>query len=469
MGGSSARLTRRGWLAAFAIGIAALTTGAVPADAAEAPIRIVINQSPWLDGFAKIVQAYEKDTGNKVALDVNPYAGSLEKQRNAVRSASSDFDILIINGILYAEMYHGGFLTPLNDIDPNFKLDPQVYTFDDTLWFDPAKKTVNRATGKLMTVPVNPNITMMFYRKDLYAENKLKVPETWEELLANAKALNKPPAIWGITQRAARATIAVSWDYWPYLLSFGGSLFRDEKRGDFTVTFNSPEAKKALDMYIKLAREAGPKNTASLDQSDLIQYITTGRSAHAVLPVAAQAQMEDPNKSIVTGKIGYAGRAARAGPEVGAGARPLARRHSEEHRRRQEARRDRLPRLVPEAADPNPLCRTRRHTGQRRRLPVRFRQEARERLYGGARRGPAARQADVDHSRGSRIPPDPGSRPQPRRRRRDHPGTGAQLHGEGHRGDRRQGRLQDRAPARPRRMNARSVPSERSSTAHALK
>ena len=47
-------------------------------------------------------------------------------------------------------MYHGGFLTPLNDIDANFKLDPQIYTFDDTLWFDPATKTVNRATGKLV-------------------------------------------------------------------------------------------------------------------------------------------------------------------------------------------------------------------------------------------------------------------------------------------------------------------------------
>ena len=306
MGGSATKLTWRGWLTTFAVGIAALTAGAGPVGAAEAPIRVVINQSPWLDGFARIVQAYEKDTGNKVALDVNPYAGSLEKQRNAVRSASSDYDILIINGILYAEMYHGGFLTPLTDVDPNFKLDPQVYTFDDTLWFDAATKTVNRATGKLMTVPVNPNITMLFYRKDLYAQNKLKAPETWEDLLANAKALNKPPGIWGITQRAARATIAVSWDYWPYLLSFGGSLFRDEKHGDFTVTLNSPEARKALDMYIRLAKEAGPKNTASLDQSDLIQYLSTGRSAHAVLPVAVQAQMEDPNKSIVTGKIGYA-------------------------------------------------------------------------------------------------------------------------------------------------------------------
>ena len=52
-----------------------------------APITIVINQSPWFDSFRKTVELYEKETGNKVELDVNPFAGSLEKQRNSVRAA----------------------------------------------------------------------------------------------------------------------------------------------------------------------------------------------------------------------------------------------------------------------------------------------------------------------------------------------------------------------------------------------
>src|SRR5690606_38074351 len=72
------------------------------------PINVVISQSPWLEGFAGIVELYEQDTGNSVTLDVNPYAGSMEKQRNAVRAERSEFDLLIINGIFYPEMYHGG-------------------------------------------------------------------------------------------------------------------------------------------------------------------------------------------------------------------------------------------------------------------------------------------------------------------------------------------------------------------------
>jgi len=52
-----------------------------------APITMVINQSPWFEGFRQLVEQYQKETGNKIELDVNPYAGALDKIRNSLRSA----------------------------------------------------------------------------------------------------------------------------------------------------------------------------------------------------------------------------------------------------------------------------------------------------------------------------------------------------------------------------------------------
>ena len=106
-----------------------------------APFTIVINNSPWFDGFRKTVEDYEKATGNKVNLDVNPFGGSLEKQRASVRAKDGMFDLLIMNGLYYQEMYHGGFLTPINDIDPKFRLDPQMIAYDNTVYWDEASKT----------------------------------------------------------------------------------------------------------------------------------------------------------------------------------------------------------------------------------------------------------------------------------------------------------------------------------------
>lgn len=290
----------------FAALIATMMSGSALFAANEVPINVVINQSPWLAGFAAVADLYEEGTGNEITLDVNPYAGSLEKQRNAVRSSQSEYDLLIINGIFYPEMYHGGFLEPLKNIDPDFDLDSQIYEYGGTPWFNSETKAIGKANGDLLTVPINPNITLMFYRKDLYEQKGWSVPTTFEQLAANAKELHNPKDMYGIAQRAGRATVSITWDFFPYIQGHGGSYFRDSDGGDYFVTINSEAGKKALETYVNLAKEVGPENPANLTQGDLIQLLVTGKLAHTVLPAAAWAQMDDPNKSAVVGKVGYA-------------------------------------------------------------------------------------------------------------------------------------------------------------------
>src|SRR4029079_14281413 len=161
-------LTRRDAL----VGIGALAAGLSgrphwAAAASAAPITIVINQSPWFDSLRKTVELYEKQTGNKVELDVNPFAGSLEKQRNSVRAAKGQYDLLIMNSGWFAEMYFGGFVDPVTHIHPSFKLDPDIYTLRGTVFFDPAKKVMT-PQGKPMSLPISPLIPLLYYRGDLY-------------------------------------------------------------------------------------------------------------------------------------------------------------------------------------------------------------------------------------------------------------------------------------------------------------
>ena len=296
------------WLIASLVALAA-SAAVLPGAAGgqqQPPITIVINQSPWFNGFRGLVEAYEKQTGNKVNLDVNPFAGTLEKQRNSVRDKAGQFDLLPLNGFFFPEFYAGGFLVPLNELDPGFTLDPQVATFDDTPWWDASRKVVNRQTGKLMSVPINPNIPLMYYRKDLYEKAGLKVPQTFDELLANARKLHNPPGTYGIVQRGSREVTSITYDFLPYLYGYGGSIFKDEKNGDFTVTINGPEAKQAFDFYLRLAKEAGHPQTGAQGQAQVIQNLVTGKAAHVIMVIAAWAQVDDPTKSAVVGKIEFA-------------------------------------------------------------------------------------------------------------------------------------------------------------------
>lgn len=273
--------------------------------ASVAPITIVINQSPWFESFRKTVDAYEAETGNQVELDVNPFAGSLEKQRNSVRASQGQYDILIMNSGWFTEMYAGGFVQAITDIDPGFKLDPDLYTLGNTIYYNAEKKSMT-TDGKLMSIPVSPLIPMLYYRGDLYKEAGLSVPRTFADLEANAKKLHNPPGMYGIVQRGARGPATVSFDFYPYLYGFGGGIFKDQSAGDYSVVLNSAQGREALDYYIRLAKEAGHPKTAANDQAEVIQAMVTGHAAHIMMVIAAWSQMDDPNKSVVVDKVEFA-------------------------------------------------------------------------------------------------------------------------------------------------------------------
>jgi multiple sugar transport system substrate-binding protein len=301
-------IPRRSVLKAMGVaGAASMLPGTIrPLFAASvAPITIVVNQSPWFESFRRTVEAYETETGNKVELDVNPFAGSLEKQRNSVRASEGQYDILIMNSGWFTEMYAGGFVDPITDIDPGFKLDPDLYTLGDTIYYNAEKKTVT-ADGKLMSIPISPLIPMLYYRGDLYKEAGLSAPKTFAELEANAKKFHNPPGMYGIVQRGARGPHTVAYDFYPYLYGMGGGIVKDQSANDYTVTLNSKEGREALDYYIRLAKEAGHPKTAANDQAEVIQAMVTGHAAHIMMVIAAWSQMDDPNKSAIVDKVEWA-------------------------------------------------------------------------------------------------------------------------------------------------------------------
>jgi multiple sugar transport system substrate-binding protein len=292
-----------------------------------APITMVINQSPWFGGFRQLVEQYQKETGNKIELDVNPYAGALDKIRNSLRAGSGSYDLLAIDNNWMVEFFDGGFLLPLAEIDPGFRLDPQINTFGGTIFWNDKLHSFDPAGGKLMGVPINGNVEVFYYRKDLYDQRGLKAPETWDQVLDNAAKLNDGSKVYGFVHRDDRESALA--DFVNYLFSFGGDLFANASAGDYSVVFNSPAARAALEFYLKLGKAGGYPTPGSVSQGNMIQLMATGKAAQTVGIVGAWSQLEDPGKSAVVGKFetaliprGPNGRhASRAGHWIGAVAR----------------------------------------------------------------------------------------------------------------------------------------------------
>lgn len=294
------RYTRR-MLGKLLAGLSLATYLTSPAFAQDAPtIRILISQSPWLNSFVSLVDEYQKETGTKFELDVTPFGGMVDKMRNSVRAQQGSYDIININAQSLAEIYAGGFLKPLKEIDASFTLPNGVVDFGGSAYWNAQTNSFD-SKGTLYGVPTNGNVLVLYYRSDLYKEAGLKVPQTWDELMANAKALHKPSSQYGFVTRGTRESIL--FDFSPVLWSYGGSFFANPENGDYSVTLSSPQSLQALEMFIKLNKEVGTGNAGALEQAELIQLLSTGKAAQGAAVIAAVADLQDPNKSIVTDTI----------------------------------------------------------------------------------------------------------------------------------------------------------------------
>lgn len=295
---------RKSLLLGVGLSFAASVSLAAPSEKAV-PITIVVNQSPWYKSFERLVQAYEKESGNKVNLDVNPMPATQEKQRNSLRAPRGDYDLLPINAQILDELYRSGLLEPIDSIDPTFKLSANIPTFSGTACWDNTRKAYDCKTGKLMGVPIMGNVQLLYYRKDLYEAKGLKPPATMDELTKNAAALNTKDVA-GLQPQDARGAPDISWGFMPFMHAWGGKLFKDPDNGDFTVTLNSPQALAALEWFIDTGKKYGSGTPGTTNQGKLIQLLTTGKAAQGVVVVAAWAQMDDAEKSIVVGKMDFA-------------------------------------------------------------------------------------------------------------------------------------------------------------------
>lgn len=265
------------------------------------PITVLINDSPWFPGFERLVSYYEEQTGNKVNLDVTPFPGMLEKTTNASTASESQYDIVNLNEGWYATFYAGKFMTPIEEIDPDFKLDPQVIEYDSaTRWNH--DKNYSTSDGILYGLPINGNIQLFYYRADLYEEAGIELPVTWDDVETVAKKYSDPPNFYGYVVRGLKAGFSVTYNFLPFLRGFGGDVFANPP-DDFTVTINSDAGKAALNWYLHLANNYGPPNQADVGQSEQLQLLITDKVLQCVMVVAAWPNMDDPEKSLVVDKV----------------------------------------------------------------------------------------------------------------------------------------------------------------------
>ncbi|MBC7637469.1 MAG: extracellular solute-binding protein [Acetobacteraceae bacterium] len=281
------RITRRHLVAAA--GLAAMPVAGARAQAK--PINITTIRTPSYEFYT------QKATTILPGVRVEPTIMQVDKMLELFaiqQSSKSDgFDVVWTSDAVYAGHAKKGWLEPLDDLWEKYK---DEYNFAD---FPKSVVDGFRYEGKLYAIPTLTNTELLFYRTDLLAEKGLEVPKTWADYRAAAMALHTPRRS-GIAMKLKPVDAAMNTLH--YFLNQHGDGWFDAK---WRPTFNSAKGVAAIEALRDIGKFAAPGFTAQANDENTV-LMQQDLAAMQVMWVSRAAQMNNPERSKVVGKIGFA-------------------------------------------------------------------------------------------------------------------------------------------------------------------
>ncbi len=244
---------------------------------------------PEHDNLVKMAAQYTTETGNKVVVEEIARESYQDKLNTTFVAGGSDYDVAYVSSDWPPAWIKAN---ALQDLDQYFN-DPKVVAKGfDIKNYQPAINSFV-FNGKTYAFPSEGDTAWLFYRKDLLEAKGLKVPETWDEFLAAAKALNNPPEIYGAVI-GAKPDEAL-WDFMFYLFSFGGDILDK----DYKPIINNEAGVAALTFYSGLLRteKVVPPDVNTYGYNEILTTLQEGKAALGIEWMAATQTLTDCNQS----------------------------------------------------------------------------------------------------------------------------------------------------------------------------
>jgi len=126
---------------------------------------------------------FEKATGAKINVIAVPFSDLYQKVLTDWASGTNSVDAAVFAPQWMVDYIAGGFLEDLTD---RIAKDKDIQQDDVGGFF---RDFSEKYSGKTYMVTLDGDFHMMYYRSDVFEAAGLKPPETWDDYLADAKAL----------------------------------------------------------------------------------------------------------------------------------------------------------------------------------------------------------------------------------------------------------------------------------------
>ena len=295
---------------AMTLATAASTAVAGPYDAYKGTTLVVnFPAHPHYNAVMKILPEFTKETGIKVEVDQLQYLKMREKQTLELTKKKGDYDLLAYVVFSKADYVYADQLENLARYFMNPKLADPSYDAADLI--DGYVGNIGIAggnkgylpgpTGSLFGLPYGSETSILGYRKDIFKKHGLKVPTNYTEMLDVAcKIPQLEPGMGGLASRAASGHHA-SHAFLLHLAPLGGRIF-DDNWNPIMNNAAGVQAAKALKQIV----DCGAEGAQTFGFAEAGSSFLQGQSAMFLDSTVFAGQVNDPDRSKVVGKIGWA-------------------------------------------------------------------------------------------------------------------------------------------------------------------
>ena len=251
---------------------------------------------PWSGAITPLLPDFTKLTGISVVTDFRLETEFLGALPVKLASGSRTPDVFMF--LTYGQGVSAGWLEPLTAYYSDKSL-TDVAWYDESDLLKTARAFPLWSDGERYAFPITSEAVTLFINSDALTAKNLPVPQTFDELLATAKAV-KTNDMSGIAMRAQAggnsSPAAMS-----FVFSYGGAMVKDNK-----AAFASPEAIAAVAMYGEMLSQAGPAGVGSYEWYQVLNDFVQGRTAMALDSSVLATDISNPAKSRVAKQAAFA-------------------------------------------------------------------------------------------------------------------------------------------------------------------
>ncbi|MCU6711304.1 sugar ABC transporter substrate-binding protein [Paenibacillus sp. J5C_2022] len=219
---------------------------------------------------ASIDKFEEQNPDIKVELISPPFDQADNKIRTML-GAKQELDVLEVRDLNVAEFVNNGYVEPLNEL---------TKSWDDFSTVTAVAQSVATVGDKLYFIPNGLYQRQLFYRADWLKDAGLEVPTTYEEIVnASIKLTDTANNRYGFSFRGGPGANSVPdtmiQAYNSEIINVDDAMFLK----DGGTIYSSPEAKSALELYLKLYKEGSPPDSINWGFQEQVQAFTSGVTA----------------------------------------------------------------------------------------------------------------------------------------------------------------------------------------------